>query len=520
MALVTLTDLYANLTDWPGNLLRASDGVTIGALTATNFSYTFVSGTTFAGFTVTSTGTSFTYDGTTPTGGTMTGLTITDAGGHVVLTVAGIVAGSMASDLSMFASLEFGWSTPNGGGTSGNPDGAWSQLLSGNDTITGTAGNDNEGLNGLSAGNDTYNMGAGDDKINGSLGYDTINGGDGWDTLTYDRTKYGEAIAMVRGITVNVNAGTVADPYGATDHFTGIEQIEGSIGRDTFNGGTVGMNFEGLRGADKFVGGTSGNDWVVYSNDTWSGGARGVIVHLQTSTVGTDILGSVIDGFGNTDQTVNIHNVAGTQYNDTFLGSSQLDVFAGGEGKDFYNGGLGSDWIDLGWNFAGTPQHGVIVNLKLLTGKIVDDGFGNSETAISIENIWTGNQNDRITGSLASNSIVGNHGDDTMTGGGGHDTFQWANLADLGQQDVITDFHGAAGVEQDILKFHVSNWGATTTLNLVNGTAATLAAATFLYNVADHSLSWDADGTGAQAAIHIATLNNVLALNAANFDLF
>ena len=519
MALVTLTDLYSNLGPWPGNLFSASDGVTIGAHTATSFSYTYAAGTKFAGFSVTSTGVGFAYDGSTPIGGSMRGLTITDATGHLVLNVSGIAAGSLASDLALFVSYEFGWTDPGGGGTGAQVKNAWSQLLSSNDTYTGTSGNDRQGMVGVDAGNDTFNMGAGDDRVNGGLGNDTINGGDGYDTLDYGQTHWNEGIPMVRGITVDVATGTVLDPYGFTDHFTGIEQIQGSSASDLFTGAGAGMMFEGLRGSDTIIAGT-GDDWAIYQDDTWFGGSRGIIVNLQNALSGTDILGTIRDGFGNLDHTVNLRSVGGTRYDDTFTGSSVGNSFAGGEGKDSYNGGGGFDWVDFDWNFTGATQHGIIVNLKLLTGKIVDDGYGNTENAVSIENIWGSHQDDRITGSLGTNTITGNDGNDTMTGGGGHDVFQWERTFELGDLDIITDFRGAAGVEQDVLRFHISSWGQSTTLHLVNGTTATTAEDTFLFNSADHSLSWDADGTGAQAAIHIATLNNVLALNAANFDLF
>ena len=69
------------------------------------------------------------------------------------------------------------------------------------------------------------------------------------------------------------------------------------------------------------------------------------------------------------------------------------------------------------------------------------------------------------------------------------------------------------------MQMWVSNWGFSTTLTLVNGTAATQALSTFIFNAASHVLSWDEDGTGAIAAVDIATLTGVTALTAANFDL-
>ena len=519
MALVTLTGLYSNLNDWPGNLLSASDGVSIGTHSATNFSYTYAAGTRFAGYTVTSTGTGFAYDGTTPIGGVMRGLAIRDAGGNLVLSVTGIAAGSLASDLSLFAANVFGWSDPGGGGTGAQTKNAWSQLLSGNDTTNGTAGDDRREFVGVDAGNDLFNMRAGDDVVSGGMGHDTINGGDGWDGLTFSATHWNEGIPMVRGITVNSAAGTVLDPYGFTDRFTGLEWIIGSAFGDVFNGSAAaGMNFEGLRGADT-INGASDRDWAVYGNDAWYGGKRGIIADLATGTSGTDVLGTIRDGFGNTDQTVNLQSVAGTRFNDRFVGSGQNNVFAGGEGRDSFNGGAGVDQITFNWWFSDAAQHGIIVNLKLANGQIVDDGFGNRETAVSIENIYGSANDDRITGTTNSNWIEAREGDDTMTGGGGVDNFSWRFPSEIGGNDVITDFNVGAGPDRDILHFGVSNWGASTTLNLVNGTVATAAVSTFIYDATTDILSWDEDGTGSGAAIEIVRLNGVAALTAANFVL-
>jgi hypothetical protein len=121
MATVTLTDLYSSLNFGPAFLLSASDGVILTAETATTFAYTFSAGTKFAGYSAISTGTGFTFDGNTPTDGTMSGLSITNASGQAELTVSGIAADTLASDLALFAAYEFGWTTPDGTVTAAYP---------------------------------------------------------------------------------------------------------------------------------------------------------------------------------------------------------------------------------------------------------------------------------------------------------------------------------------------------------------------------------------------------------------
>jgi Ca2+-binding RTX toxin-like protein len=161
----------------------------------------------------------------------------------------------------------------------------------------------------------------------------------------------------------------------------------------------------------------------------------------------------------------------------------------------------------------------VVVDLTRAFGQIRNDGFGNVENAVSIENIAGGDFNDRIKGSTGQNWLDGQDGKDTMTGAGGADRFQFVQREHFGDGDVITDFHAGAGANRDVLQIFVSNWGATDTLHLVNGTAATGAFSTFIYNAANDTLYWDADGIGAEAKIAVCVLTNVAALTAANFDL-
>ena len=113
---------------------------------------------------------------------------------------------------------------------------------------------------------------------------------------------------------------------------------------------------------------------------------------------------------------------------------------------------------------------------------MINDGFGNVETLISIENIVGSDVNDRIKGSTANNKLEGAFGSDTLTGNGGHDTFVFFGRGTLGQGDVITDFRATGATEIDVLQLWTGLWGGSTVLTLVNGTASTQAVSTFLFN--------------------------------------
>ena len=62
------------------------------------------------------------------------------------------------------------------------------------------------------------------------------------------------------------------------------------------------------------------------------------------------------------------------------------DVLKGGEGDDVLNGGEGSDTVDYSGNAADADP--IIVTIG--AAEIEDDGFGDEDTLISIENVTGG----------------------------------------------------------------------------------------------------------------------------------
>lgn len=528
MATVTLTALFANLDRWPGRLFEANEGTTILVKTATAFSFRFPANHDFANYRVLVQGTGFAYDGNEAIDGRMTLIRIFDSTGALVITFSGMQANAISSDFSQFYANVFGSADPNVGP---GPDAtaAWSHLLHGNDVINGTAGNDWQGLAGLDYGNDTYNMGAGDDQVNGGIGNDTYYGGDGYDVLTFRETTYNGGQSAFRGATFNITANRVLDPWGGTDVISGFEQYEGSRFNDVYNGGSGRDRFSGLRGRDTIDGGDNsydslGNvtddrrDEVRYDNDYWQGGLKGIVVNLETAFANGSISGTIRDGFGNVDTVIDIERVVGTRYGDNFVGSRMNNQFSGGEGRDTFDGGLGFDALNMGRWFGDTPVGNVNVDLSRATGQILNDGFGNVETALNFEAVYAGGGNDTLKGNALDNEFEGGRGADVMTGGAGADWFFWYEDAEFGEGDRITDFNTAV----DHFSFETANFqNMSTTLTLVNGTVATQAGVgTFVFNTVNNVLYWDADGAGGANAVIVAQLNNIATLSASNFDLY
>lgn len=531
MATIAIAEPFDQLNNWPGRLLEDQSGTaTVPLRTATQLVIRHGAGSEFQDYRIVVTGTGFSYVNGIPVNGTISQVRIVDDAGRTLVTLSGLSSNPIASDLSQFWSNVMGSPFDDAGP---GPDGmsAWSQLLAGNDTINGTAGDDREYLPGFNAGNDVFNGGAGDDGFGGNIGNDTYNGGDGFDTLGYQETTFGAGGAAVRGATFNVDAGTVLDPWGGLDRFSGIEEFTGSRFDDVFNGSLAGDDrFRGLRGRDVIDGGditfrngvqtADDNDRVIYRDDYWQGGSFGIVADLETSVAGGSIRGTIRDGFGNVDRVIDIERVVGTRFNDSFTGSRVDNQFRGGEGRDTYNGDAGFDTLIFDDWFVEAEPDGIRVNLGLATGQILDDGFGNVETALGIEGINGTAQADVIAGNAAGNYFEGAGGGDIMTGRGGSDVFVWVEQDELGDGDRVTDFT-AAGPQADRLAFEVENFaGMSTTLRLVNGTAATTGFGTFLFVNATDQLIWDSNGNGAGGQAVVAVLNNVNALSAASFELW
>lgn len=128
--------------------------------------------------------------------------------------------------------------------------------------------------------------------------------------------------------------------------------------------------------------------------------------------------------------------------------------------------------------------------------------------------------NDRMKGGAGNDLLVGGMGKDVMTGGAGADEFRFHTAAEGG--DRITDFSPG----QDHIALDAAGFGLpaalTAGVDFISGpgAAAVAAVATVLYDAATGVLSYDADGTGAGAAVTLATLTNHAALGLADLVLF
>ncbi len=248
---------------------------------------------------------------------------------------------------------------------------------------------------------------------------------------------------------------------GSRDIFFGYEHDDDLFGRggnDSFHGG---------EGADFYDGG-DGIDTVIFS----SYGTQGVRVELYHRIAN--------DEYGNTEFLWNIENVYGTNFRDSLTGDQKSnsllgfngddslkgmggddDLFAmdgddflnGGEGDDYMNGGDGIDTASYS-----TAQGGI--NVDLAEKRAFNDGYGDTDKLIRIENVNGSGHNDIVKGDsednvlkglLGSDILEGRGGDDLIDGGGGIDAASFEDATGA----VVADL--AAGVANGL--YHPANIG-------------------------------------------------------------
>lgn len=201
-----------------------------------------------------------------------------------------------------------------------------------------------------------------------------------------------------------------------------FDEIYGTNRADTINGGAGEDEIYSSKGNDTLNGGDD-YDQLYYSNDP-----AAVTVNLAKKTA--------TDGWGDTDKVLNFEMVRGSLFDDTLIGDGNDNAFRGLQGDDLIKGGSGNDVAryDRDANYGGTS--GVSVNLAK---GIATDGFGDTDTLVSIENVYGSEAADTLQGSGADNVFRGNGGNDTIRGGKGNDSAAGGNGKDKLFGDVGND---------------------------------------------------------------------------------
>jgi Ca2+-binding RTX toxin-like protein len=352
------------------------------------------------------------------------------------------------------------------------------------------------------------------ETFEGLAGRDLIDGAGGIDIVSYFKSD--------AAVNVNLATGQAADGFGTTDSLTNIEGAQGSKFSDVLIGGNPLRGWQDKDGLEFFVGGEG--------NDTIDGGVGYDRVDYSTSTAGVSVtlggqgVGSAQDGLGGADVLLNIEGVKGSIFNDTLSGSETgvFESFDGREGNDLIDGLGGMDRVDyLEANLGG-------VNVSLTNGIASVDGFGGTDTLLSVEDVRGSNRfGDLIVGSAQANSLEGmggndslsgEAGDDTLLGGDGNDSLSGGEGKDLlvGGAGANTLAGGADDdtylIESNLDTIIEDAYSGTDTLRINDGTSA--GTFTLGSNIENATLINSVDYT-----LMGNTLNNVLFGNSKNNSL-
>jgi uncharacterized protein len=425
----------------------------------------------------------------------------------------------------------------------------------GNDTLTGNALQDlilgglgNDVLDGA-GGNDVIVAGDGDDRIIGGTGTNELYGGSGNDI--YVVTNVADSIIEIAGDGIDA-VETVAAVYalpGEVENLSftsgsahvglgnGLDNIiTGNTGFDVIAGGAGDDRIIGGSGsANELVGGTGDDTYVVAANDTiveLAGEGTDIVETARTSfTLGANIENlTFTDGAGHAGAGNALDNVirgnTGRDDLSGFDGNDQL--FDGGGAADTLIGGAGADnyFVDsVGTTIIeGVNEGGDFVSTSLAVFTLPDNVEGLGYSGIG-DFAGVGNAgNNSITGNLGADTLLGLGGDDFLLGSGGADLLIGGNGSDtffyVGDEgasyDRIIDFTSGT----DRFELFSGLFAHTATLEFVSGAnaVATSTNSTFLYDTNTGIVSYDADGTGAGAAVLLAQLNTGLTLTVNDFS--
>jgi Ca2+-binding RTX toxin-like protein len=363
----------------------------------------------------------------------------------------------------------------------------------GNNLLSGGDGNDylstsgylavsSGGANYLSSsGNNTLNGGAGDDTLRAdySTGNNLLSGGDGNDsfylsptssntapsdlvTQTVDGGEDDDLLSVTYrlatgGITTTFNATTNTGSIAGNTYRVDYKNIE----RLDISGTGYNDNIVGGSGNDTLSAGSGGNDTVDggQGNDLlsvdYSNAAGGITTTFNaTANIGLITAGTNQVSYTNIEQL----NILGTAYNDNIVGNNGDDTLSTGSGgNDKIDGGEGDDVLSVDYRLGAgaiTTTFNTATNTGLITAGSNQVSYQNIERLNVLgtyyDDLIVGNSgNDSLSGSIGNDTIIGGAGNDvlagkndndTLTGGAGNDKFIYDSL--YGGTDIITDFVG------------------------------------------------------------------------------
>ena len=357
--------------------------------------------------------------------------------------------------------------------------------------------------------------------------YDTTTGG-----LYYDGDGTGTAYTSTRFATLTNLAALTTAQFIVQGPAPSVNQtITGTNANDSLVGGSANDFIWGLNGND-VLRGNAGNDSLVggNGNDSLFGGTGNDTYYFDNQANATTNLDIIADFEVGADKFVLLRNAfSALNKSSNTLTAAEFRSGAGvtqavtAAERILYNttgGGLYYDADGSGTAFSAV-RFAVLANRAnvsaadfQLAGDMVITG-----TAAN-DNLVGGDNNDSISGLAGNDILSGLNGNDTLSGGAGADRFVFNTTPNATtNRDTITDFTVA---QNDRVALSTATFtgftpvvGAGTVTLAANQfrsgagvTTANAATQRVLYNTSNGNLYYDADGTGAAAAVQFATITN------------
>jgi Ca2+-binding RTX toxin-like protein len=415
--------------------------------------------------------------------------------------------------------------------------------------LEGYGGNDT--LQAMQDGQATLRGGTGDDIYRTNSSFVVELEGEGLDTVETPRTSYTlqNWVENLQTTSTSAFRGVGNSLANAITGGTGKDTLVGGIGNDSLMGGANIDSLEGGAGDDSY--------WVDQRGDVILESATGGVDHVYAA--GSYILGAGVENLtllaiGPIEIFYTAYSGGGNALNNVIIGSDKNDALGGGAGDDTINGRLGHDSVyggagndilfsddateplfggagdDLYIVMAPEGATGGILGVREQESSWSSDPGGNDEvrTNLARATIWLGietlvntysvgasvqgNASDNLlrTG-IGNDTLYGVHGDDTLEGGRGLDTYGVFVEGWIEAFATIVGFR--SGVDNLVL---VTNSG------IIQPTSGPLTANQFkllgvgqtvdaddriLYERLNGTLYVDQDGSGLQAARAIAHLD-------------